>query len=1039
MQKYNSNNNSIFYEKVNKNLKKILSFCLIVTHYQYKYSSEYKNKLNILKILNKNNSNKKDLSSSAVFVLFSEIIKKNKNISLLSKEKLEQLALSQYVTVVEHFNKKEIVENFFENKKLKNKIDIYLYNYSQQKKFFEDRNTLILSKENNENNINNNYNYKKEILNLIPKYEKDLMKHSNNLLEKNIKYKNSYKYLKKRSFSWLGFWSDKKLFYEDNEKLKQKIINHYSKNYMKIFLTPILDISYYLPDFSGFNPKTLFNTEYPPYTTPLDVDKILKNSEQGKNKATNDIPLKNDKKENYLRDIYIKSNPDLEKSFNKIANHLDFGKEEEIFYIENSTEKKIKKKKYFLCCLIKPSHHIKGVVFITEKKLEFKVFLNQKTGNVMSDVEIGFTNKDDDYDDDRKTCFGSFFICHPKDKDLYKISIKYDDINLFFRRRYYYKNSGLEIFTNANKSFYFNFKYEEDRETTINELLLKLKDCTKIVNDIKNQKDIFDNVIGFNNDINLRVKKIKKIKISKKIEAWKEWQLSNYDLIMLLNVYSNRSYNDLTQYPVFPWLITDYEELNEEKGEEVYRDLSTPIGMLTLNEEGITRKELFLINFENSKTGGMSLWPFMFGSNYSNPTYVCNYLVRIFPYTHISIELQGNGFDDPNRLFNSVESSFNSACTHKSDVHELIPEFFCFPEMFLNINDLNMSNTEDGKKVNDVSVPCGNNPYEFTSLLRIILENDIVSNNINKWIDLIFGYKNKGEEAERSLNVFTGSSYQEDIDLKKVENKDLYLRYAEFGLIPNQLTNKEFDKRLKREDILKGFEIINSQANLKHFDITNPNNENINTERNILLAKIFTEGKISILFGDFEFVEKKINFSIFDKIYASEIINNIKLIDEENKDTNNITSIISEFYLEEKTNNKCLKFFNQGKNLILGGFYDGKIVLISLTKDNKNNKVLYPFLEEKPILAIEIDVEEKYLFLGNTIGNIIIYELNQNINKWKKIYLKTYHYFPIIHICCNNILNLWCSTSVNGYINLYTLPLSKLIRSIKLETKKMFI
>ena len=393
MQKYNSNNNSIFYEKVNKNLKKILSFCLIVTHYQYKYSSEYKNKLNILKILNKNNSNKKDLSSSAVFVLFSEIIKKNKNISLLSKEKLEQLALSQYVTVVEHFNKKEIVENFFENKKLKNKIDIYLYNYSQQKKFFEDRNTLILSKENNENNINNNYNYKKEILNLIPKYEKDLMKHSNNLLEKNIKYKNSYKYLKKRSFSWLGFWSDKKLFYEDNEKLKQKIINHYSKNYMKIFLTPILDISYYLPDFSGFNPKTLFNTEYPPYTTPLDVDKILKNSEQGKNKATNDIPLKNDKKENYLRDIYIKSNPDLEKSFNKIAKHLDFGKEEEIFYIENSTEKKIKKKKYFLCCLIKPSHHIKGVVFITEKKLEFKVFLNQKTGNVMSDVEIGFTNK----------------------------------------------------------------------------------------------------------------------------------------------------------------------------------------------------------------------------------------------------------------------------------------------------------------------------------------------------------------------------------------------------------------------------------------------------------------------------------------------------------------------------------------------------------------------------------------------------------------------------------------------------------------------
>ena len=58
----------------------------------------------------------------------------------------------------------------------------------------------------------------------------------------------------------------------------------------------------------------------------------------------------------------------------------------------------------------------------------------------MSDVEIGFTNKDDDYDEERQTCFGSYFICHPKDKDLYKISIKYNDIDLIFRRRYYYKN-----------------------------------------------------------------------------------------------------------------------------------------------------------------------------------------------------------------------------------------------------------------------------------------------------------------------------------------------------------------------------------------------------------------------------------------------------------------------------------------------------------------------------------------------------------------------------------------------------------------------
>lgn len=53
---------------------------------------------------------------------------------------------------------------------------------------------------------------------------------------------------------------------------------------------------------------------------------------------------------------------------------------------------------------------------------------------------------------------------------------------------------------------------------------------------------------------------------------------------MYLNEASNRSYSDLSQYPVFPWTIADYDseelDLNNPK---VYRDLSRPIG--ALNEE----------------------------------------------------------------------------------------------------------------------------------------------------------------------------------------------------------------------------------------------------------------------------------------------------------------------------------------------------------------------------------------------------------------------------------------------------------------------
>ena len=108
------------------------------------------------------------------------------------------------------------------------------------------------------------------------------------------------------------------------------------------------------------------------------------------------------------------------------------GKEDEFTKIEHNIFDKnsidIKKPKYVLACLVKTSHHIKGVYFMDENNLNFKVFLNQRTGNSMAGVELAFTDQDDDYDINRHTCFGSYFICHPKDKDLYQISINYKDI-----------------------------------------------------------------------------------------------------------------------------------------------------------------------------------------------------------------------------------------------------------------------------------------------------------------------------------------------------------------------------------------------------------------------------------------------------------------------------------------------------------------------------------------------------------------------------------------------------------------------------------
>lgn len=135
---------------------------------------------------------------------------------------------------------------------------------------------------------------------------------------------------------------------------------------------------------------------------------------------------------------------------------------------------------------------------------------------------------------------------------------------------------------------------------------------------------------------------------------------------------------------------------------------------------------------------------------------VLHYLVRLQPFASLHKEMQDGCFDVPDRLFSSVPRSFRQNTTQLSEVKELTPEWFTTPDMFRNVNNFDFGLTQDGRDVSNVELPpwCGGSAEEFVRINRLAMESEYVSLNLHSWIDLIFGYKQRGPEAEAAHNVF---------------------------------------------------------------------------------------------------------------------------------------------------------------------------------------------------------------------------------------------------------------------------------------------
>ena len=591
-----------------------------------------------------------------------------------------------------------------------------------------------------------------------------------------------------------------------------------------------------------------------------------------------------------------------------------------------------------------------------------------------------------------------------------QIIIPYKLINQIIRRKFNFFNQSIELFLNNGKSYFFNLYQEE----LCNDFLNKIKNITN------NNESYYFEVIDKPNDYFLK---------KKYTNNWLEKKISTLEYLLLVNKFSGRTYNDLSQYLILPWTLKDYFDINDKK---YIRNFSLPMAVQEKENLQIVQDNYNIDDDEHKS---------YFKCHYSNSSYVTIFLFRINPFTNNQIKLQGGKFDSPYRQVLSIQGLCDVFKDHK-ETCELIPEYYYLIESFLNLN-FNFFGILDKKLkdiVNNLELTKG-----FDSLLELFLfhqnflNSEEISANVHKWIDNIFG-ENQLTDKKSIINSYPFECYEKNMK-KNIENqiKQLIQRKEKvdnltkeidniksqmlstylLGQCPGQLFTKSHpqyspkssDNFYNKIFYKNEFKNLSLKEDLLYMS---ENSYNIKSENNLFY--IVTSKDIFVYTKNMKQVS---NLCISNIKKLNLIYSNTKDIIFKNNDKNN-----SEWEIND--NNNESKFFNQYyyKRLIfdvedckfffIGGYLDNSYKIYFKNKEKSMNLSI---ITNSLITCMKYKTNSNIYFTGHMNGRIIKWKYNISEKgkdldiKISKVSSLLAHRSPVSIIETHDNLNLLISAS----------------------------